>query len=140
MIFFRWSSSDDLYMIFFRWSLDDLFQIIFNQSFDYLLMIFCWTLSSDWQSCPNARDATASKNIFLDPKDLRNWLCHSVTPSLRHSVTDVFETEIHCLVLYNFKIQPQLYSMVKYLWLDLIIMVGFNYIEWNRDSLLWKWP
>ena len=67
---------------------------------------------------------------FLDPKDLRNWLCHS------SSVTDVFKTENHCLVLDNFKIQPQLYSMVKYSWLDLIIMVGFNYIEGNRDSLL----
>ena len=33
---------------------------------------------------------------FLDPKDLRNWLCHSirhVTPSLM----DVFQTENHCL-------------------------------------------
>ena len=67
--------------------------------------------------------------LFLDPKDLSNWLCHSVTPSLRHSVRDVFETENHCLVLDNFKIQPQLYSMVKYSWLDLIIMVGFNNSE-----------
>ena len=28
--------------------------------------------------------------LFLDPKDLRNWLCHS-------SVTDIFKTENHCL-------------------------------------------
>ena len=35
-------------MIFFRWSLDDLLQMIFNKSFDYLFeMIFCWTWSSD---------------------------------------------------------------------------------------------
>ena len=61
--------------------------------------------------------------LFLDPKDLRNWLCHS------SSVMDVFKTENHCLAYDNFKIQPQLYSMVKYSWLDLIILVGFNYIE-----------
>ena len=43
---------------------------------------------------------------FLDPKDLRNWLCHSIM--------DIFKTENHCLALNNFKIQQQLYSMVKY--------------------------
>ena len=66
---------------------------------------------------------------FLDPKDLRNWLCQSVRHSVCPSITEVFETENHCLVLDNFKIQPQLYSMVKYSWLDLIIMVGFNNSE-----------
>ena len=48
-------------------------------------------------------------SCFLDPKDLRNWLCHSIT----HSILDVFKTEKHCLALDDFKIQPQLYSMVK---------------------------
>lgn len=31
---------------------------------------------------------------FLDPKDLRKWLCHSLTHSLRLS----FKTENHCFV------------------------------------------
>ena len=64
----------------------------------FILIQKCWHLSIVFGSS-------------LDLKDLRNWLCHSVrhiTPLL----TDVFKTENHCLD--NFKIQPQVYSMVGF--------------------------
>ena len=60
--------------------------------------------SSDFATDGNSETCAIIERLvnFLDPKDLRNWLCHSVTPSLRPSLTDVFKTENHCLALDNF--------------------------------------